>query len=235
MPRPTLSKSIRCSAAASIVACTSTLAANPTQAEVVWSPGPASLIGTYERTSGANSGDPSLHIQFPIDFDQNGKSDFYFFYYLAFRITASRGGYVDFLGSPDLNTNADVVFSSAAPWSPSDPRWDFTPANAASLEEVYDNALVFIPIPDDTTTSNDYLFGDGLNSIFSTRGYWSGVFQDDNGATYVGYLDMEFSAANGLTEDAITIYGSGYALIPEPSSLALLGIGGLLVARRRRS
>ncbi|MFK7789816.1 MAG: PEP-CTERM sorting domain-containing protein, partial [Phycisphaeraceae bacterium] len=43
-------------------------------------------------------------------------------------------------------------------------------------------------------------------------------------------IDIDFSSANNRVS---TVAVSG-TLVPEPSSLALLGLGGLLIARRRR-
>ncbi len=51
---------------------------------------------------------------------------------------------------------------------------------------------------------------------------------DDTAATYAGFSN---SSADGPT---LTIDSDGTA-VPEPGSLALLGLGGLLIARRRRA
>ncbi|MBX2850519.1 MAG: PEP-CTERM sorting domain-containing protein [Phycisphaeraceae bacterium] len=50
-----------------------------------------------------------------------------------------------------------------------------------------------------------------------------------------GYFDARFNGANTFGGAAFNTYVAGnLAVIPEPGSLALLGLGGLLIARRRR-
>ncbi|MEO0477762.1 MAG: PEP-CTERM sorting domain-containing protein [Planctomycetota bacterium] len=54
---------------------------------------------------------------------------------------------------------------------------------------------------------------------------------DSNGEVFV-YID---DLANTSSSNRTFFDGVGYSIVPEPSSLALLGLGGLLIARRRRN
>jgi len=73
--------------------------------------------------------------------------------------------------------------------------------------------------------------------INSEAAYWTGVFDfvsDDNliaGNTYYIKIALTGSSGNNVGLDSFTLNGS---VVPEPSSLALLGLGGLLIARRRK-
>jgi hypothetical protein len=67
---------------------------------------------------------------------------------------------------------------------------------------------------------------------------WTGVFtfvSDDTLAANTNYfieIEMTGSSGNNVGIDSLAINGE---LVPEPSSLALLALGGLAMARRRRS
>ena len=93
------------------------------------------------------------------------------------------------------------------------------------------------------TASGDY--GSALNRV-SNVGAYDSIKVEVIGDTYAAYLDGSTTPATTLTNATYThgkvaLYSNNanqtfdnITLTPEPSSLALLGLGGLLIARRRR-
>ena len=82
---------------------------------------------------------------------------------------------------------------------------------------------------------------DGINSgtgSISTSSTGT-VLIDLNDAAFAGVdltsIDsITFSGSNGVGGTDVAIDNVGFTVIPEPTSLALLGLGGLLLVRRRR-
>ena len=237
-------------AAAGIAACSLSGTTTQARAEVLWQSGPSELVGTITLpadTSGRKSGELPY---WTIDFDQDGQDDFHFYFYGfwlidGYRIFNDGRSYVNITADtslPPLNPTGEIIGTPVDTRTFGDVTLTFVqPTRADTLEEVYQNALAFDPVvPSDTLVRSGSLGFYG----FDQRGYWSGTFVGGDGKTYVGYLDLSvvqdtFSSPGyfGPTvgDGSATIYGSGFAQIPEPSSLALFSLtGAVLMARRRR-
>ncbi len=80
MPRQPLSSSIRATAAAGIAGCSLAGVSAPTQAETVWTPGPAEIIGSH---TGYRENFENIIISTTprvIDLDGDGLNEFYIYF-----------------------------------------------------------------------------------------------------------------------------------------------------------
>ncbi|MGB0768142.1 MAG: PEP-CTERM sorting domain-containing protein [Phycisphaeraceae bacterium] len=204
MPSRALPKSVRATAAASVLACTAGLATEHAEAEVlpVWIDAPH-IEGTTNPVS------PFFDV--PVvtaDFDQDGQDDFYIYFYFA-----SPRFYELVAGSSNLNPDADVFYQSgsASMTTPGDRIfWKIRPEVFNGRDEVYAAGQTYVPLPRPLTAINS----SGIQQEFSQRGILGGQFEGSDGITYIAYLDMELT----VNEDdaslcSAVVYDAGYALL----------------------
>ena len=209
MPRSPLSKSIRASAAASVVACTSGLVNQSAEAATtpVWIDLP-SAEGVYapERSPF----DPLTLV----DVDSDGLNDFSFLYYSIFQI-GTRG--VDYLGNPK-NPVADILYSSLT-YFLDGAYASVSPALFSHRDEVYTASLAYTALPDTVETIVASLEMDGLSG---SRNVLGGTLRGGDGNMYAVYFDLEVMTDDVLANNSLTVYDAGYTLILE-QPLLLLG------------
>jgi len=155
-----------------------------------------------------------------VDFDQDGLIEFNIIYNGQFEIADSEN---------DQNPDFLPISSSGGG----------TPANISfnlivfdSPEEAFEGAVDAFRLPFQLTgfsadiPEDDFPLGD--------PGFLSVIFTGGDGQEYVGFLGIEVFDSVSFEDAELIISDAGFIAVPEPSSLALLGLGGLIAVRRRR-
>ena len=117
---------------------------------------------------------------------------------------------------------------------------------AANLPTTSNGNWIHIVAVNDPTAGNSRVYVNGTQSgadgsvinLSSSTSQWTmGTYWNSNGYDYTGALDDVQVYDEALTASDVTFLfnNAGASVIPEPSAIALLGLSGLALLRRRRS
>lgn len=196
MPRRALPKSIRVSAAASVVACTAGLAADSVDAAPAWSDA-LHLNGTFVPNAPEGDG-------FYIDFNQDDIDDFFFYYYI---FQNGQGGFLSATATSWTNPNVDVLFDSVLTTYGDPPHYYVVPTVFDDRQSVFDAAVIYEPLPRPLRSIGVY----EMQNQFTERAYLGSTFQSDDGKTYASYLELEMFHNGDYTQAYLTVHDAGYA------------------------
>lgn len=107
----------------------------------------------------------------------------------------------------------------------------YTPGTWTHIALVYDGSVVKL-YQDGQQVGSDYAVE--LNTVDDKLFLGGGNLDNPFGANYVGAIDDVQLYNNALNAEQINfLYSNPGEAVPEPASLALIGLGGLLLVRRR--